>query len=67
MIARGEIRRATFNPTIVTNAVTGSQDYDGGLVPLAKAGKTGERFPDKAECDYHARDARRVRCQKSSR
>lgn len=44
MIARGEIRGVTSNPTIFMNAVTKSQDYDAGLVPLAKAGKTGEEI-----------------------
>lgn len=44
MIARGEIRGVTSNPTIFMNAVTKSHDYDNGLVPLAKAGKTGEEI-----------------------
>ena len=44
MIARGEIRGVTSNPTIFMNAVTKSNDYDAGLVPLAKAGKTGEEI-----------------------
>jgi len=44
MIARGEIRGVTSNPTIFMNAVTKSHDYDAGLIPLAKAGKTGEEI-----------------------
>jgi transaldolase len=44
MIARGEIRGVTSNPTIFMNAVTKSHDYDAGLAPLAKAGKTGEEI-----------------------
>lgn len=44
MIDRGEIRGVTSNPTIFMNAVTKSQDYDSGLAPLAKAGKTGEEI-----------------------
>ena len=44
MIARGEIRGVTSNPTIFMNAVTKSHDYDAGLVPLAKAGKAGEEI-----------------------
>ncbi len=42
MIARGEIRGVTSNPTIFMNAITKSQDYDAGLVPLAKAGWSAE-------------------------
>ena len=44
MVARGEIRGVTSNPTIFMNAVTKSNDYDAGLAPLAKAGKTGEEI-----------------------
>lgn len=44
MIARGEIRGVTSNPTIFMNAITKSHDYDAGLAPLAKAGKTGEEI-----------------------
>ena len=44
MIARGEIRGVTSNPTIFMNAVTKSQDYDPGLVRLAKAGKSAEEI-----------------------
>jgi len=38
MIARGEIRGVTSNPTIFLNAITKSADYDAGLRPLAQAG-----------------------------
>jgi transaldolase len=38
MIARGEVRGVTSNPTIFMKAITQSHDYDAGLVPLAKAG-----------------------------
>jgi transaldolase len=44
MIARGEMRGLTSNPTIFMNAVTKSKDYDAGLAPLARAGKTGEEI-----------------------
>jgi transaldolase len=42
MIARAEVRGVTSNPTIFMNAITKSQDYDAGLVPLAKAGWSAE-------------------------
>jgi transaldolase len=42
MIARGEIRGVTSNPTIFMNAIIKSKDYDAGLVPLAKAGWCAE-------------------------
>jgi transaldolase len=35
MIADGEIRGVTSNPTIFMNAITKSQDYDESLLPLA--------------------------------
>lgn len=44
MIARGEIRGVTSNPTIFMNAVTKSHDYAAGLAALAKAGKTAEEI-----------------------
>jgi transaldolase len=44
MIARGEIRGVTSNPTIFMNAITKSKDYDAGLVPLAKAGRSAEEI-----------------------
>ena len=44
MIAQGEIRGVTSNPTIFMNAVTKSDDYNAGLAPLAKAGKSGEEI-----------------------
>jgi len=42
MIARGEVRGVTSNPTIFMNAITKSQDYDAGLAPLARAGWSAE-------------------------
>ena len=45
MIADGEIRGITSNPTIFMNAITKSQDYDESLLPLIKAGfKTEDIF-----------------------
>lgn len=44
MIARGEIRGVTSNPTIFMNAVTKSNDYAVGLEALAKAGKNSEEI-----------------------
>ncbi|MBN1658301.1 MAG: transaldolase [Anaerolineae bacterium] len=44
MIARGEIRGVTSNPTIFMNAIVKSNDYDAGLAPLAKAGKSAEEI-----------------------
>jgi transaldolase len=44
MIRRGEIRGVTSNPTIFMNAITKSQDYDAGLVPLAQAGRSAEEI-----------------------
>lgn len=42
MIARGEIRGVTSNPTIFMQAITKSRDYDSGLVPMAWAGWSAE-------------------------
>jgi transaldolase len=44
MIARGEIRGVTSNPTIFMNAITKSQDYDAGLIPLARAGSSADEI-----------------------
>ncbi|RIK23295.1 MAG: transaldolase [Anaerolineae bacterium] len=44
MIARGEIRGVTSNPSIFMNAITKSTDYDAGLLPLVKAGCTAEEI-----------------------
>ncbi|MCS7039057.1 MAG: transaldolase [Anaerolineae bacterium] len=44
MIARGEIRGVTSNPTIFANAITRSNDYAAELEALAKAGKTAEEI-----------------------
>ncbi|HNS01012.1 MAG TPA: transaldolase [Anaerolineae bacterium] len=44
MIARGEIRGVTSNPTIFMNAMTKTSDYDAGLAPLAQAGHSAEQI-----------------------
>lgn len=44
MIAREEIRGVTSNPTIFMNAMTKSSDYDAGLAPLARAGRSAEEI-----------------------
>ncbi len=44
MIERGEIRGVTSNPSIFMNAIVKSHDYDPGLEPLAKAGKSAEEI-----------------------
>jgi transaldolase len=44
MIARGEIRGVTSNPTIFMNAVTKTADYDAELGPLAAAGHSAEEI-----------------------
>ncbi len=44
MIKRGEVRGVTSNPTIFMKAIVKSDDYDPGLVPLAKAGKNAEEI-----------------------
>ena len=44
MIARGEVRGVTSNPTIFMNAITKSHDYDAGLVPLAQAGRSAREI-----------------------
>lgn len=44
MIARQEIRGVTSNPTIFMNAMTKTHDYDAGLTPLAKAGRSAEEI-----------------------
>jgi transaldolase len=40
MIERGEIYGVTSNPAIFNNAIGNSKDYDDGLKPFAKEGKT---------------------------
>jgi transaldolase len=42
MIARGEIRGVTSNPSIFHNAIAKTNDYDSALVPLAWAGWSAE-------------------------
>ncbi|HEY3310580.1 MAG TPA: transaldolase [Anaerolineales bacterium] len=44
MIARGEIRGITSNPTIFMNAITKSHDYDDSLLPLANSGLSTEEI-----------------------
>lgn len=44
MIARGEIRGITSNPSIFRNAIANSQDYDSALVPMAWAGWSSEQI-----------------------
>jgi transaldolase/glucose-6-phosphate isomerase len=44
MIARGDIRGMTSNPSIFNNAIAKSTDYDSALVPLAWAGWDAERI-----------------------
>ncbi len=58
MIARGEIRGITSNPSIFRNAIANSHDYDSALIPMAWAGWNKEQvyeqlaFEDiRAACD----------------
>lgn len=44
MIARGEIRGVTSNPTIFNSAIAKSNDYDAALIPMARAGWDAERI-----------------------
>lgn len=44
MIARGEVRGVTSNPTIFMKAITQSHDYDAGLAPLAQAGRSAKEI-----------------------
>ncbi len=44
MIADGEIRGVTSNPSIFMNAIAKSQDYDEILNPLAQAGRSTEEI-----------------------
>ncbi len=44
MIARGEIRGVTSNPTIFMNAITKSEDYNDSLAPLLEAGLSNEEI-----------------------
>lgn len=55
MIARGEIRGVTSNPTIFMNAISKSQDYDSGLLPHSRASySTEEIFYNLAIADIQA-------------
>lgn len=42
LIARGDIRGVTSNPTIFHNAISKTSDYDSALIPLAQAGWSAE-------------------------
>ncbi len=42
MIARGDIRGVTSNPSIFNNAIANSTDYDDALIPLARQGLSRE-------------------------
>jgi transaldolase/glucose-6-phosphate isomerase len=44
MIARGDIRGMTSNPTIFNNAIAKTNDYDSALLPLAWAGWDAEKI-----------------------
>ena len=44
MIARGEIRGVTSNPSIFMNAITKSQNYDQSLIPLVDSGLSAEEI-----------------------
>ena len=46
MIARGEIRGVTSNPTIFNNAIAKSHDYDAALVPMAQSGLSSAEIFD---------------------
>jgi len=44
LIARGDIRGMTSNPSIFNNAIAKSSDYDSALIPLAKSGWDAEKI-----------------------
>ncbi len=44
LIERGDIRGMTSNPTIFSNAISKSNDYDSALIPLAWAGWDAEKI-----------------------
>lgn len=44
LIARGDIRGVTSNPTIFNNAISKSHDYDSALMPLALSGWNAEQI-----------------------
>jgi transaldolase len=46
MIARGEIRGMTSNPSIFNNAIAKSDEYDSAIVPMAWAGCTARQILD---------------------
>ncbi len=58
MIARGEIRGVTSNPTIFNNAIAKSHDYDAALVPMAQSGLSAAEIFDRLAVEdiRHATD-----------
>jgi transaldolase len=58
MIARGEIRGVTSNPTIFNNAIAKSHDYDAALVPMAQSGLSAPEIFDRLAVEdiRHATD-----------
>jgi transaldolase len=55
MVARGEIRGVTSNPTIFMNAITKTADYDTELLPLLTAGRSAtDAFWQLAVADIRA-------------
>ncbi len=54
MIAQGEIRGVTSNPTIFMNAITKSHDYDESLIPWRKL----VRAPRKSSSSWRSRISR---------
>src|SRR5258706_1830042 len=44
LIARGDIRGITSNPTLFNNAIGKSHDYDSALTPLALSGWNAEQI-----------------------
>jgi transaldolase/glucose-6-phosphate isomerase len=55
MVARGDVRGVTSNPSIFQNAIAKTHDYDAALVPLAWSGWDAERiFWQLAEEDIRA-------------
>ncbi len=44
MVAAGDIRGVTSNPSIFHNAIAKSDDYDDALIPLARAGQSSQEI-----------------------
>ena len=57
LVAQGEIRGVTSNPSIFRNAIANSLDYDPALIPMAWAGWKAEQ----RDCQSHQYQ-RRQRC-----